>query len=198
VFVAVYQRTLSLLYVEDLLSAIKHAFLQEYTPGSYSYPQFQDKFEHILRDCETRADKARTLAAQPTRAAPAAAAPAAKAGKAAGQAGSKAGSGAATPQQWSSEESGSDADGDAAGSNGSAAGGSSSPVGSDEEAAANSNAAGGFNLERLKGKGVRAAGPAGRRNTAAARRAVEEAKEKAAKEKAAHSSPAKAKSVSVM
>uniref|UniRef100_A0A383V6G1 SRP54-type proteins GTP-binding domain-containing protein n=1 Tax=Tetradesmus obliquus TaxID=3088 RepID=A0A383V6G1_TETOB len=194
VFVAVYQKTLSLLYVEDLLAAIKDAFLQEYTPGSYSYPQFQDKFAQILRDCETRADKARTLAAQPTRAAPAAAAPAAKAGKAAGQAGSKAGSGAATPQQWSSEESGSDADADAAGSSGSAAGGSSSAAGSDEEAAANGDAAGGFNLAKLKGKGVRAAGPAGRRNTAAARRAVEEAKEKAAKEKAAQSSPAKPKS----
>ncbi|KAF6256404.1 SRP54-type protein, partial [Scenedesmus sp. NREL 46B-D3] len=194
VFVAVYQKTLSLLYVEDLLSAIKEAFLQEYTPGSYSYPQFQDKFAQVLRDCETRADKARSLAAQPTRAAAAALAPAAKAGKAAGQAGFKPGSGAGTLQQWSSEDSASDADGDAAGSSGSAAGGSSSAAGSDEEATANGDAAGGFNMEKLKGKGVRAAGPAGRRNLAAARRAVEEAKDKASKEKAAHSSPAKAKS----
>eukprot|EP00882_Tetradesmus_deserticola_P003898 GHRQ01004122.1.p1 GENE.GHRQ01004122.1~~GHRQ01004122.1.p1 ORF type:complete len:585 (+),score=268.56 GHRQ01004122.1:235-1989(+) len=193
VFVAVYQRTLSLLYVEDLLSTIKDAFLQEYTPGSYSYPQFQAKFTQVLRDCEARSEKARALAAQPTRAAPAAAAPAATAGKAAGQAGVKAGGGAGALQEWSSDDSGSDADGDAAGSSGSAAGGSSSAAGSDEEAA-NGNAAGGFNMEKLKGKGVRAAGPAGRRNMAAARRAVEDAKDKAAKEKSAHSSPAKAKS----
>lgn len=189
VFVAVYQKALSLTYVEDLLQAIKDAFLEDYTPGSYNYSQFSAKFAQILRDCETRADKARSLAAQPK----AAAAPAAaKAAKGSGQAGKGVSQVKAYQIQMSSEDPSSDAD-DAAAS--SAAGGSGEgSAGSDEEqAAANGNASGGgFNLDKLKGKGLKAVGPGGRRNAAAARRAYEEAKQK---EKEANASPAKKKKV---
>jgi len=80
VFVAVYQKTLSLLYVDDLLQQIKDAFIAEYKPGSYSYSHFSSKFQTVLRDCESKADAARRHAAQPK-----ASAAAATAGKAAAE-----------------------------------------------------------------------------------------------------------------
>jgi hypothetical protein len=63
VFVAVYQKTLSLLYVDELLAMVKEAFADDYSPSNYSYDTFGTKFHKILRDCEARADAARRNAA---------------------------------------------------------------------------------------------------------------------------------------
>jgi hypothetical protein len=63
VFVAVYQKTLSLLYVDELLAMVKEAFADDYSPSNYSYDSFGSKFHKILRDCEARADAARRNAA---------------------------------------------------------------------------------------------------------------------------------------
>eukprot|EP00878_Enallax_costatus_P008214 GHUV01008587.1.p1 GENE.GHUV01008587.1~~GHUV01008587.1.p1 ORF type:complete len:579 (+),score=230.88 GHUV01008587.1:233-1969(+) len=180
VFVAVYQKTLSLLYVDELLQRVKDAFIEEYTPGSYAYSHFNDKFAKILRDCESRADTARRAAAQPKAVAPAAAKAATiKAGAQNG----KPSNGKLTPQRRSSSEGDSDG-GHSSGSSGTAAaaGASSSAehsAGSDEEGAANgdSTAEAGFDMSKLKAVSRKAlGGPPGRRHAAAAaaRRAAEE------------------------
>lgn len=62
-FVAVYQKTLSLMYVDELLALVRDAFAESYSPSSYSYEAFGGKFNKILRDCEARADAARRNAA---------------------------------------------------------------------------------------------------------------------------------------
>jgi hypothetical protein len=59
VFVAVYQKALSLLYVEELLQRIKEAFASQYEPDCYKYPSFETTFQRILKDCEAKADAAR-------------------------------------------------------------------------------------------------------------------------------------------
>jgi hypothetical protein len=56
VFVAVYQQSLSLLYVEELLELVKAEFLQVYTPSKHNFQKFDATFERLLRDCETKAD----------------------------------------------------------------------------------------------------------------------------------------------
>ncbi len=56
VFVAVYQKTLSLLYVDELLTAVKNEFVTVYKPGQHEYKQFDDVFQRLLRDAETRAE----------------------------------------------------------------------------------------------------------------------------------------------
>jgi hypothetical protein len=63
VFVAVYQKTLSLMYVDELLALVRDAFTDGYSPSSYNYEAFGSKFNKILRDCEARADAARRNAA---------------------------------------------------------------------------------------------------------------------------------------
>jgi signal recognition particle receptor subunit alpha len=63
VFVAVYQKTLSLMYVDELLGLVRDAFTESYSPSCYSYEAFGGKFSKILRDCEARADAARRNAA---------------------------------------------------------------------------------------------------------------------------------------
>lgn len=183
-FVAVYQKTLSLLYVDELLQRVKDAFIEEYTPGSYAYSHFSDKFAKILRDCESRADAARRAAAQPKIAA---AAPVGKTAsvKAIIQQGMP-NKGKLTPQRGSSSDG--DSDGGNSGSGSAAAGadtGSSADnsAGSDEEAAANGDSAGeaGFDMSKLKSVSRKAlGGPPGRRHAAAAaRRAAETEKDKA-------------------
>lgn len=59
VFVAVYQQSLPLLYVEELLDMVKKEFLQQFTPNQHSYKQFDETFQKLLHDCETKADQAK-------------------------------------------------------------------------------------------------------------------------------------------
>ncbi|EFJ49463.1 hypothetical protein VOLCADRAFT_74239 [Volvox carteri f. nagariensis] len=56
VFVAVYQKTLSLLYVDELLTAVKDEFVGVYKPGQRDYKGFDDVFNRLLREAETRAE----------------------------------------------------------------------------------------------------------------------------------------------
>lgn len=63
VFVAVYQKTLSLLYVEELLHMVKQEFTPSYKPNVYEYKHFDDAFKHLLKQCEARADQAKRGAA---------------------------------------------------------------------------------------------------------------------------------------
>ncbi|KAF8073223.1 Srpra [Scenedesmus sp. PABB004] len=202
VFVAVYQKSLSLLYVDELLARARDAFVETYAPGAYDFPGYADRFARLLRDCEARADAARRAAALPKAAPPPAAA--GKAGRAGGGAPGAAGSGAATPAGGGSDGSGgSDGDDGGAGSSNGAAGGASGGSGSgsgssseDEPApAANGGAAagspdgGGFDLAKLRSvRRKAAAGPPGRR---AARRGPGELEKP--KEAATAPSPAKKK-----
>lgn len=62
-FVAVYQKTLSLMYVDELLGLVRDAFTETYSANSYNYEAFGSRFNKILRDCEVRADAARRNAA---------------------------------------------------------------------------------------------------------------------------------------
>lgn len=57
VFVAVYQRILQLLYVDDLLSCVKNEFSVVYDPARYTYPTFNDTFNQLLREAEERAQQ---------------------------------------------------------------------------------------------------------------------------------------------
>lgn len=59
VFVAVYQKALSLLYVDSLLEKIKSKFAAIHKPGVYDYNQFEDTFRKVLKDCEAKADTLR-------------------------------------------------------------------------------------------------------------------------------------------
>eukprot|EP00951_Prasinocladus_malaysianus_P019639 scaffold159168_cov38-Prasinocladus_malaysianus.AAC.1 len=56
VFVAVYQRALSLLYVEDLLDSVLNAFVKEdvYSVHKYDYDSFNDTFRQLLLEAENR------------------------------------------------------------------------------------------------------------------------------------------------
>ncbi|KAL3151898.1 hypothetical protein ABBQ38_012859 [Trebouxia sp. C0009 RCD-2024] len=56
VFVAVYQRALQLLYVDELLERVKHEFAQQYKPDQFKYKSFEDSFRHMLKDAENSAD----------------------------------------------------------------------------------------------------------------------------------------------
>ncbi|KAG1654790.1 hypothetical protein FOA52_008890 [Chlamydomonas sp. UWO 241] len=59
VFVAVYQKSLSLLYVEELLSLVKEEFVAQYLPSTTDFSSFKQPFDRLLRECEARADKAK-------------------------------------------------------------------------------------------------------------------------------------------
>ncbi|KAJ9525645.1 hypothetical protein QJQ45_003328 [Haematococcus lacustris] len=60
VFVAVYQKALSLMYVDELLATAKLEFVtHHYKVNAYSFPEFEVAFRHMLKDCEQRADAAR-------------------------------------------------------------------------------------------------------------------------------------------
>jgi signal recognition particle receptor subunit alpha len=63
VFVAVYQKSLSLLYVDELLQLVKDKFTPGYKPSVYEYRDFDDAFKHLLKQCEERADQAKRGAA---------------------------------------------------------------------------------------------------------------------------------------
>lgn len=71
VFVAVYQKALSLLYVDALLEKIKKDFAVVYKPDLYNYKSFDDTFKRVLKECELRADQfKRPLETHPPAAAP--------------------------------------------------------------------------------------------------------------------------------
>ena len=59
VFVAVYQKALKLLYVEELLERANRAFSQKFRPNCYQYPDFDATFQRLLKDCEERAEAAK-------------------------------------------------------------------------------------------------------------------------------------------
>lgn len=57
VFVAVYQRILHLLYVDDLLSMVKQEFSVIYDPKRTSYDDFDDIFQQLKKEAEARAEE---------------------------------------------------------------------------------------------------------------------------------------------
>ncbi|KAH7620176.1 putative Signal recognition particle receptor subunit alpha [Nannochloris sp. 'desiccata'] len=59
VFVAVYQKALKLLYVDDLLDRVSRAFSPKYTVDSYTYSEFDAPFQKMLRDCEAKSEASR-------------------------------------------------------------------------------------------------------------------------------------------
>lgn len=61
VFVAVYQKTLSLFYVDELLNRVKSEFSARYKQGGKSFDGFEQTFSKVLKDCEAKADEARRL-----------------------------------------------------------------------------------------------------------------------------------------
>jgi signal recognition particle receptor subunit alpha len=69
VFVAVYQKALKLLYVEDLLDRASRAFSPKYKVDCYSYSEFDAPFQKMLRDCEAKAEASRRQAVGSTAAA---------------------------------------------------------------------------------------------------------------------------------
>ncbi|WVZ19616.1 hypothetical protein V8G54_006938 [Vigna mungo] len=56
VFVAVYQRILHLLYVEDLLTMVKREFSQIYDPKRTAYPDFDETFRQLKMEALARAE----------------------------------------------------------------------------------------------------------------------------------------------
>lgn len=59
VFVAVYQRILHLLYVDDLLAKVKQEFSQIYDPKKTLYNDFDDVFQQLKMEAEARAEELR-------------------------------------------------------------------------------------------------------------------------------------------
>ncbi|KAG7540882.1 AAA+ ATPase domain [Arabidopsis thaliana x Arabidopsis arenosa] len=59
VFVAVYQRILHLLYVDDLLSMVKQSFSEIYDPKRMSYDDFDETFRQLRIEAEARAEELR-------------------------------------------------------------------------------------------------------------------------------------------
>uniref|UniRef100_A0A7S0VHA4 Signal recognition particle receptor alpha subunit N-terminal domain-containing protein n=1 Tax=Polytomella parva TaxID=51329 RepID=A0A7S0VHA4_9CHLO len=76
VFVAVYQKALTLSYVDDLLKHVKEDFAAIYKPNTYGYKEFDHHFMKLMKDVESQANsQKRSLPARP---APQEAAPATK------------------------------------------------------------------------------------------------------------------------
>ncbi|VAI11243.1 unnamed protein product [Triticum turgidum subsp. durum] len=66
VFVAVYQRMLHLLYVDDLLAAVRKEFSQIYNPKRVSYDDlFTEKFRQLHLEAEARAEAMKKSRQQP-------------------------------------------------------------------------------------------------------------------------------------
>nr|XP_010910254.1 signal recognition particle receptor subunit alpha homolog [Elaeis guineensis]XP_010910255.1 signal recognition particle receptor subunit alpha homolog [Elaeis guineensis] len=59
VFVAVYQRILHLLYVDDLLAAVRREFSQIYDPKRTAYDEFDEIFRQLQKEAEARAEEMR-------------------------------------------------------------------------------------------------------------------------------------------
>ncbi|KIZ06391.1 Signal recognition particle receptor subunit alpha [Monoraphidium neglectum] len=177
VFVAAYQRTLSLLYVDELLATVRDAFATEhYKPGGYDYSAFTRTFEATLKDCEARSDASRRAAAAPARA-PAGA----KGGQQRGGAG-KSGGGAMAGAAQQSGDADDDAD-DAAAKPAAVGNGAGTPLGSsssgDEDEGAANKSGGGFDISKLKAKSRKAlGGPKGRSQVRRGTREEEEEKKR--------------------
>ena len=58
-FVAVYQRSLKLLYVDALLKRVKAEFTAQYSPKRFDYATFDETFRSALREAEAQADAAK-------------------------------------------------------------------------------------------------------------------------------------------
>ncbi|KAI8474960.1 MAG: SRP54-type protein [Monoraphidium minutum] len=165
VFVAAYQRTLSLLYVDELLAAVRDAFTGEhYKPGCYDYSGFTRSFEATLKACEARSDAARRAAA-----APASAAAGAKGGQQRGGAAGKSGGGGGPAQQSGDAEEDAEDGGRGGAAAAAANGGGATPLGSSssgdegEDAGAGGGGGGGFDMSKLKAVSRKAlGGPKGR------------------------------------
>ena len=65
VFVAVYQHTLKLLYVDKLLARVKELFSKQYSPKKYDYHTFEGQFKKELEKAEQRADTRQRMQQQP-------------------------------------------------------------------------------------------------------------------------------------
>lgn len=61
VFVAVYQRILHLLYVDDLLNAVKREFSGIYEPKKTRYDEFDEIFRQLHKEAEARVEEMRKL-----------------------------------------------------------------------------------------------------------------------------------------
>lgn len=59
VFVAVYQRILNLLYVDDLLAMVKQSFSEIYDPKKMTYDDFDETFRQLRKEAEARAEELR-------------------------------------------------------------------------------------------------------------------------------------------
>lgn len=57
VFVAVYQRILHLLYVDELLAMVKREFSEIYDPKKTVYNEFDDVFQQLRKEAEARAEE---------------------------------------------------------------------------------------------------------------------------------------------
>ncbi|KAJ4832603.1 hypothetical protein Tsubulata_027152 [Turnera subulata] len=57
VFVAVYQRILHLLYVDDLLAMVKREFAEVYDPKRVEYSDFDETFRQLRKEAEARAEE---------------------------------------------------------------------------------------------------------------------------------------------
>ncbi|XP_058069126.1 uncharacterized protein LOC131218543 [Magnolia sinica] len=57
IFVVVYQRILHLLYVDNLLSMVKHEFSQIYNLKSTANDDFDDVFRQLQKEAEARAEE---------------------------------------------------------------------------------------------------------------------------------------------
>eukprot|EP00899_Mesostigma_viride_P005291 jgi/Mesvir1/14763/Mv05404-RA.1 len=59
VFVVVFQRMLQLLYVDDLLEAVKKEFSGRYRENTFDYKDFDDVFRQLHQEAEARAEEAK-------------------------------------------------------------------------------------------------------------------------------------------
>lgn len=59
VFVAVYQRMLHLLYVDELLEKVMREFSKLFVPTSTVYPEFDDTYRHLLKEAEANSQNKR-------------------------------------------------------------------------------------------------------------------------------------------
>eukprot|EP01018_Ginkgo_biloba_P025103 Gb_32213 [translate_table: standard] len=64
VFVAVYQRILHLLYVDELLAMVKREFSEIYNPKQTIYTDFDDTFRQLLKEAEARAEEMKKMKQQ--------------------------------------------------------------------------------------------------------------------------------------
>eukprot|EP00193_Tetraselmis_chui_P012325 CAMPEP_0177780192 /NCGR_PEP_ID=MMETSP0491_2-20121128/17057_1 /TAXON_ID=63592 /ORGANISM="Tetraselmis chuii, Strain PLY429" /LENGTH=263 /DNA_ID=CAMNT_0019299917 /DNA_START=103 /DNA_END=890 /DNA_ORIENTATION=- len=65
VFVAVYQRALSLLYVDDLLDRVVTKFVGEFDPAVHNYSAFNDTFRQLVLEAEKQSSERSKIAKGP-------------------------------------------------------------------------------------------------------------------------------------